>query len=261
MKRKNSSEYERMSTAKDAGIYTEKEVELNNQLYDECIKSEPNFDAIEKLLEQGADPLGATAVSGWGLLDHVYGEVVFDLQDDCSNLPKITELFLKHGMDVEKPRVPYDDSNSLHPMWEFGFLADEHAICALEMLLDHGLSADAAREMWGHLVDDLIDVDRENPNDGEYGTKVCTWAVRYMLFFASYDHIIENDEHLKKVIGYSYNCYDVHKFRNWNDYRYEFDTSHCKDYPEFYKSVVTVFEKESNSEIWKFGICLDKDEF
>ncbi len=156
-------------------------------------KKELNCDAIEKLLEQGADPIEATAVSGWGLLDHIYGEIVSDSQDDSSNLPKITELFLRHDMDVEKPRIPYDDDNSLHPMWKFAFLTDENAICAFEMLLDRGLSADAAGEMWGHLTFDLINVDREDPNDGEYGTEVCTWAVRYMLFCASYDHIIEND--------------------------------------------------------------------
>ncbi len=256
----NPSEYKRFHTEKYEGAYTAKEVELNNKLYDECLKEELNCDAIEKLLLQGADPLGATAVSGWGLLEHIYGEIVCDLQDDSSNLPKITELFLKHGMNIEKPRVPYDNNNSIHPMWDFAFLTDENAICTLEMLLNRGLSADAAGEMWGHLRDDLINVDCENPNDGEHGTKVCTFAVRYMLFCASYDHVINNDEKLQKAIGYSYNSYDIHKFRNWNDYRYEFDTSHCVNYPEFYKSVVTVFEKATNTEVWKFGICLDKDE-
>lgn len=257
----SADEYMRVYTEKYEGTYTAKEVELNKKLYEECSKDELDCDAIERLLEQGADPLGATEVSGWGLLEHVYGEIVLDSQYDDTNLPKITEIFLNHGMDIEKPRIPYDDSNSIHPMWDLAFLTDENAISVLKMFLDRGLSASATSEMWQHITFDLIYVDRDNPNDGKDGTENCVWAVRYMLFCASYDHIIDNDESLREIIGLKYNNYDLHKFRNWNDYRYEFDTKRCYSFLEFDKSIVRVFEKESNKEIWKFGIGFEEEDF
>ena len=58
------------------GMYSQEEVELNNKLYEECSKEILDVVKIEELLKQGADPLGATAVSGYGLLDHIYGEIL-----------------------------------------------------------------------------------------------------------------------------------------------------------------------------------------
>lgn len=145
------NEIEAAYTRRFESIYTAGEVELNNRLYEECLKDPLDCAKIEELLRQGANPLGAMAVSGWDLLAHVYGEVVYELYDSFGkNLPRITELFLKHGMDID--------------------------------------------------------------------------------------------------------------FRNWNDFYYEFDTSHCTREPEFYQSVVRIFEAESKKEIWKIGICLKEGE-
>lgn len=147
---KSMSKYEIESTRRYEGTYTEQEVELNNRLYEECSKTIPDLNAIEQLLKQGADPLGATAVSGWGLLDHIYGEILSD-GDECTSidLPSITELFLKYGMDISNPRVPYDDKNSLNPMWSFAFVPNDNATLALKMLLDSGLDANSAKKNSG----------------------------------------------------------------------------------------------------------------
>ena len=40
--------------------YSPEEHELNKRLYDECLKDNINFEAVESLLKQGADPLGPT---------------------------------------------------------------------------------------------------------------------------------------------------------------------------------------------------------
>lgn len=254
--------YEFECTSKFEGTYTQEEVELNNKLYEECTKDEIDCAAIEGLLKQGADPLGATAVSGWGLLEHIYGEIICDIcHSEGVNLPRITELFLKYGMDIENPRIPYDDDNSLHPMWQFAFITNQNAIRALEMLLDKGLSADAAGEMWGHITFDLIMIECGDPNTDEVWRDVCTWTMKMIMFCASYDHILENDEELREFIGCSYNDYDLHKFRKWDDFYYEFDTSHCDSYPVFNRSIVRIFEKGTNKEIWKVGICLEETEF
>ena len=249
------NEYEFEHTHCYEGAYTLEEVDLNNKLYEECVKEEINLNVIEELLKKGADPLGATDVSGWGLLEHIYGEILCDTQDMISkNLPEITELFLKYGMDISNPRVPYDGENSLNPMWEFAFVMNENSVYALEMLLDNGLSADDAGEMWGHAVFDLINIECGDPNDDEFWNYECTWVMKLIMLCASYDHIIDNDSDLRNFIDFDQNTYDLHKFRKWNDFCYEFDTSHCERYPELYKSIIRIYEKESKKEVWKISL-------
>ena len=255
------NEYEIECTSRYKGTYTEEEIELNKRLYVECSKEVLDCEAIEELLKKGADPLGATAVSGWGLLEHIYDELICDSQDFQSvNLPKITELFLKYGMDVSKPKVPYDGDNSLHPLWSFSFIPNENAIQALKMLLDKGLDSDSAGEFWGHSISDQINVHREDPNAPEYNDWF-SWTFKMIMLIASYDHILDEDEYFRKEIGCEYNHYDTHRFREWNNYRYEFDTSRCERSPELYKSVVNIFEVESNELVWRIGICLKEGEF
>ena len=96
------NEAEREWTQKYEGVYTPEEIELNKQLYDECNKETIDFDRVEDLLKRGADPLGGTAICGWDLLEHIYGELVYESQDTAGlNIPKITELFLKHLKNLE----------------------------------------------------------------------------------------------------------------------------------------------------------------
>lgn len=237
------------------GIYSPEEVALNLRLYEECIKKSPDFSAIESLLKHGADPLGATAVSGWGLLEHVYGEILCESKETNSiYLPQITELFLKYGMDIDNPRIPYDDDNSLHPMWQFAFVMNENSVFALKMLLDHGLSPDSAGEMWGHAFFDLINIQLADPYNDDYWNYECTWVIKLTMLCASYKHIIENDEYLRNCIDYSSNDYDLCKFRAWNDFSYKFDTSGCENGPEFYQSIVRIFENASGKEVWRFRV-------
>lgn len=86
------NEIEAECTRRFEGVYTAGEAELNNRLYEECLKDPLDCARIEAQLRQGADPLGAMAVSGWDLPEHVYGEVVLGLYDSFGkNLPCITE--------------------------------------------------------------------------------------------------------------------------------------------------------------------------
>ena len=78
------NEYEIECTSRYEGTYTIEEIELNNQLYAECSKETLDCEAVEELLKKGADPLGATAISGWGLLEHIYTEVIVDSQESNS---------------------------------------------------------------------------------------------------------------------------------------------------------------------------------
>lgn len=249
------NEYEIKRTSRFEGAYTPEEIELNNLLLQECTEEVLDCERIEELLRRGADPLGATAVSGWGLLDHIYGEIISDLLDfDSANLPRITELLLKHGMNVDKPRVPYDDRDSLHPMWELAFAMNENAAQTLKLLLDSGISADAAGEMWGHAILDLTMIECGDPVNDPFWNSNCVWTMKLIMLCASYDHIINQDEDLRKFIGCAYNHYDLHNFRNWNDFYYRFDTSRCGKYPRFSGSVVHIYEAASDKEVWKVEI-------
>lgn len=251
-----SNDYERENVSPFVGVYTAEEISLNRRLYYACTKEDVNFDAVETLLQQGADPLGGLAENGLDLLEHVYGEVLCD--GNSKNLPRITELFLQYGMDIEKPRIPYDDDNSLHPMWQFAFVQDEYSAQALKMLLDNGLSADAAGEMYGHTMVDLLNIECGDPN-GEWND-VCTWSLKLMMLCASYDHILENDPYIQRVIGYSYNSFDTHLFQDWNRFTYTYDTSQCKYYPELSRSVVHIYDTVSKQEVWKIGFGVSTSE-
>lgn len=247
--------YEREETQKYEGTYTPEEIELNKKLSHECSKEQIDFVAIEDLLKQGADPLGGTELYGWHLLDHIYGDFVCGSQDNNSiDLPKITELFLKYGMDVDHPKVPYDGSNSLNPLWDFAFVTNENTIFALKMLLDYGLSAESFAEFWDHSMTDFFHIDCGDPQNDEFWNYECTWTFKMLLLGASYDHILENDEELREFICRDFNTYDIHNFRNWDKYEYFFDTSHCDKSPELYNSVIHIYDKETGAEVWKIGV-------
>ena len=238
------------------GVYTAQEISLNRRLYYECTKEDVDFDVVETLLQQGADPLGGLAESGWELTDHVYGEIL--CEGNSKNLPRITELFLQYGMDVEKPRIPYDYDESIHPMWCFAFVQDEYSARALKMLLDNGLSADAAGAMWGHSIGDILQFYDVDPN-GE-GNDVCTWALKLLMLCASYDHVLDNDPSLQEEIGCAYNSFDTHMFRDWNRFTYTYDTSRCHPQPELYRSVVHIYDTISKQEVWKIGFGVSTSE-
>ena len=69
-------DYECEATKKYEGGYTAEEIELNKKLYEECSKDQIDFATVEDFLKQGADPLGGTEICGWGLLDHICGDLV-----------------------------------------------------------------------------------------------------------------------------------------------------------------------------------------
>lgn len=249
------NDYERECTQKYEGTYTPEEIELNKMLKEECYKETIDYTAVEELLKQGADPLGGTELYGWDLLDHIYGELVVDLQDaDSVDLPKITELFLKYGMNVDKPRVPYDGENSLNPLWEYTFNTNENSIIALKMLLDNGLSAESFGEFWGHTMFDLLNVECGDPENDEFWNKECTWVFKMLLLGASYDHIFDGDDEIGDFICCFYNTSDIHIFRNWDDFEYRFDTSNCEKYRELYGSIVHIFSKKTDEEVWTIGV-------
>ncbi|MBQ6803569.1 MAG: hypothetical protein IJP04_02830, partial [Clostridia bacterium] len=75
------NDYEREETQKYEGTYTAQEIELNKKLMEACTKDTIDFVLVEELLKQGADPLGGTALFGWDLITHIYGDLMVNPSD------------------------------------------------------------------------------------------------------------------------------------------------------------------------------------
>lgn len=199
----------------------------------------------------------------YGDRDNLYFAAIDDLIDNeetMVDLYRITELFSRYGLDISAPSVPYDDENVIHPLTVFSHADGEYALKGLKILLDHGLRAEDAAWCWMQEICDYTDVWGEL--EDEYAFEMYCDYIRKLMLIASYPHVLNADENLRKEIWYDYNCsgYDVKRFRNWNDYSFEVDTSHCECGPEVYKSVVTIIEKLSGTPVWMFGVCLLPDD-
>lgn len=249
------SDYERECTQKYEGTYTAKEIELNNKLKEECIKENVDFEIVEELLKQGADTLGGSAVCGWDILTHVYSEVIMETSRMNSiNLPEITELFLKYGMNVDNPRIPYDDSDSFNPLWCFTFVPNENSIKALKMLLDNGLSADSFLEFWDHSMLDYFYLDMWTSDEYELYKEESIWLFKMFLLGASYERILDSSDLFRIDTCCFCNTNDVHMFRDWNDFEYEFDVSHCKRSYDLNGGIIHIYSKKTKEEVWTVGI-------
>ena len=249
--------------ARCQAAYTPQEIELNRRLFEACCEQSPDFALVEELLRQGADPLGPYSARDVDILEHLYGELVCVLGDDeHRQLPRITELFLRYGMKVEQPRIPYDDSWSIHPMWCFGLYITPSLLAAFRILLDHGISVDAASEAYRHQIGDLICVNCDDPNSDPFWRQQCEGGMKMLLLCASYDGFLEQDEWLRRFLCCDRNHYDVRRFRDIDAYEFAFDTSRCAPlWSYFSKCVVTVTEKASGQEVWRVGVDLEPDEF
>ena len=230
---------------------------INLELLDACTMEKVDLSYIEELLKQGAQPLGAVCDS-YGI-NNLYDAVVEHyLSGEEEIFVDITELFLKYGMDISKPEIPYDCNDVINPLWNFAFFSTEVGLKALKLLLDRGLDAESAGECWSHeLLDwEIMEFYLEEERDYEFFYKM----LRKIILIASYPHIIINDTNLQKEIWFSENDYDYTKFRNWDKYSFEIDTSYCISAPQANRSVVTIIEKNSGKKVWKFGFGISSQE-
>ena len=232
--------------------------ELNQILLDECLEEKPNYQRIEALLKEGANPLG-TVQSAENCKDIVFCNIVdqyIDFDFDNEAFPKITELFLKNGMDISTPEVAYEDCGESHPLWMFAFYSGEYALQTLRLLLDHGLDADSAEECWGHILFDYYNC--WGYLEDAFCYEMLYDAIRKIMLIASYPHVLQNDQALQKVIWLECNNYDLKAFRNWNDFSFDIDSSYWgKEKPQVYKSFVTIIEKATGKKVWKFGFGIE----
>ncbi len=233
--------------------------ELNEKLLKASTAERIDLNYIEQLLKDGANPLGLVGSCGDEILYnevlyHFLNMAVYDEEDD-SEFFIITELFVKYGMDISNPEVPYNGENILNPLWSFAFYDTDAAMQALKLLLDNGLDAYSAGLCWSHDLTDMGLPDFKLEDDSDYKSAVETF--RKVMLIASYPHIIDYDEALKKEIWFSENNYDIKNFRNWDNFEYVIEPT---DENRLNRSVVRIFEKSTKKEVWKFGFEISPEE-
>lgn len=227
--------------------------QLNQALVYACLQKPPDFALAEELLRKGANPMGVFMDGNYREL--VYSYLRFYLEND-EYFYYFTELFLRFGLDLSKPEQPYDDDELLHPLLYY-FIYSEWKLKTLRLLLDHGLAWQDANICWVSCVDDFVNCSgslSEQDNEVSFSN-----YIRMIFLIASYPEIIRNDIDLQNHLWCSVNSFDLTRFRNWDWYRFEIDTSHCNRIPEVYRSVVTIFDCNTGKQVWKFGVDLSLD--
>ena len=131
-----------------------KQLELNRALL-EAVK-ETDVERAEKLLQEGADPLGG--FDEGDLEQSVLHELFIDVA--CEEKPEgkrleLLRLFLDHGMNIStrNEAVEYDDS--LNPVWLMAHVSNESGMRMLKLLLDHGLDVVSAEILFNHIFVDM----------------------------------------------------------------------------------------------------------
>ncbi len=235
------------------------ELNLNAELLKVCTSDVIDYDLAESLLVKGAKPLGK--ITDYGFDNNLYDEIIeflFRNEETPEDFYRITELFLRYGMDISKPSVPYDGDNVLNPIFRFAFPSNEVVLRTLKLLLDNGLSADDAGVCWGLAISDFVNVDGGLTTDLEY--EYYYDYIRKLMLIASYPRLLNSDKSLQNEIWFQYNDYDITRFRNWHEFSFDIDTSHCDRHPEVHKSLVTIKEKSSGKAVWKFGVSMKPED-
>ena len=225
-------------------------------LLDVCLAVPVDYERAENLLKQGAEPLGR--IGAWGAPPHpenLYTAILCELyyrEIVPEDLYKITDLFLRCGMDIAKPSVPYD-GDSPNPLRVFAIPSDESGewiLRTLKLLLDHGLRAEDAYECWHEYIRDVCLIcDFSKPFD----LRIVYDCLRKLMLIASYPHVLNADAQLRKAIWQERNHYDLMQFRNWNAFTFEPDTPLCSRYAA--DVTVSIIEKSSGQKVWMLGLC------
>ncbi len=103
------------------------------------------------------------------------------------------------------------DAYILHPLWECAFSGGDALLKVIRLLLENGLDADSAGRCWGHAVFDLLLL---ADSEDEYWLDFYKETAQKIMLFASFDHVLNNDEDMQKLFWCSRNNYPTKEFRN-----------------------------------------------
>ena len=229
--------------------------ELNQQLCKAITSPEVDLSLVEALLQEGADPLGA-----WEEDDEddepVLDTLFADSQDDeiAKNMPSVLEIFLRHGMDVDKSE--YD------VLWCLTWIKNEYGLQAVKQLCDAGLSASHAEDFVGHMVGDILQFELD---DG-YNPRIIAlngyqerweYAIKMVLVMASYDHIFSGSGYIRAFVNGQDKTADWYKqFQNWDEYGCQIKPDYKSSSEEY---IVRVIRKETKKVILSFYLLSDME--
>ncbi len=235
--------------------------ELNKKLYDVITKDEIDYALVDKLLKEGADPLGyynddeETPIGelfceGSDCWERETGTVLND------RFPKLINLFIKNGFDCSRFQKDTDGNHNLE-LWSLTFSISPGACEALKILIDNGLPIPALEDFIEHFYMDseMCDGSDMTPEHEQY----LIWAFKMIMLCASYPHILKDSEYLQDCIELNStnknNKYDLAKFRQYNDFEYCFDLSTLDNVPYGMRNAtVKVIEKKTKQEVWTMQI-------
>ena len=192
-----------------------KQLELNRALL-EAVK-ETDVERAEKLLQEGADPLGGFDEDD--LEQSVLHELFIDVA--CEEKPEgkrleLLRLFLDHGMNIStrNEAVEYDDS--LNPVWLMAHVSNESGMRMLKLLLDHGLDVVSAEILFNHIFVDMEVCDGCDIHD-EWWMEEWTYSMKMVMLIASYPYILEASSYIRKCVELERNNVSwLPCFRDWN---------------------------------------------
>lgn len=151
---------------------------------------EHRFAGVEDLLKMGADPLGSPEEKR--LHEHILEEMFGAIAEDRRlgrRMPGLLELFFRYGMDISRCNAAENGRNDVHPLWPLAFCQSRRGWKVLKKLLDHGLDAQSAEKMVGHILLDMEICDGAETEDAFFGkSTVC--ALKMVMLTAAYPHVL-----------------------------------------------------------------------
>ncbi len=222
-------------------------IDLNKELYNECLKRELDENRIRELLDEGGQPLGR--ISNHDENEYLYNELL----SECSYNNKIklfdvTSLFITYDMTIRHSNYK-NDGNDIDPLWELAFVTNIEGLKTLRLLLDVETDTESINELIDHIYIDNIFLELLGPRVEEQRaielSKFEDWknGILMLMLCLSYDYIYIDSEYLRSVVKPDNNNYDRHKFRNFENYDVEADNT-----------MIYICEKESKTIVWNFPI-------
>ena len=235
--------------------------ELNKKLSDSITEREIDYDLVDELLKEGADPLGCyndyndTPIGNLFCMGgEDWGEETNGTLSD--RFPKLINIFIKNGFDCSRFQRDTDRRYN-RELWCLTFSISQGAYETLKILIEHGLPIPAMEDFISHFYTDseMCDGSDMTPDYEEY----LIWAFRMIMLCASYPHILKNSEYLRECVELDStnkeNRYDLTRFRQYEDFEYFFDISTLNNYPYGMRNAtVRIIEKKTENEVWTMKI-------
>ena len=230
-------------------ILSPETIERNTELLNVLTTEPIDYTTAEKLLNSGARANGAVLCSN-GKTHNLYWAVLDECLYEDDNLYKVTELLLRHGLDIENPDIPYDEEEEPHPLSDIAFLQGEYALQTLKALLDKGLGPYQASFCWMEMTIYLY----INHSDSSEHKRMLIDFAQKILLIASYPNILNRDRRLRAAIWYDRNQYDTTRFRDWHNFFCKVTKEQDKDQYEYSaEKIINVYDRDTGDLVWRFG--------